>query len=69
MTFLSLRILRLIAGVLTASDVPWIHPDSMRALAEIHRGRGELLSAMQYEEMADAREAVPDAISDAAKHP
>ena len=57
-TFLPDRILHIIAGGSIAADHPGLSNGSMLALAEIHRSRGELLSAEQYEDMV--REEVED---------
>lgn len=56
MTFLPDSVLAIIANRSCPADYPGLRPATMRYLAGIHRDRGELLSAMQYEEMADARE-------------
>lgn len=42
----------------TAAQNRHLSPRMMRLLAFVHECRGELLSAVQYEEMADAREEV-----------
>lgn len=57
-TFLPDAVLEIIAARSCAGDHPGLSAGTMRALAELHRERGELLSAVQYEEMADTREEV-----------
>lgn len=42
----------------TAAQNRHLSPRMMRLLAFVHECRGELLSAVQYEEMADMREEV-----------
>lgn len=45
-----------IADTCTAADTAEFEPETLRTLARIHRGRGELLSALQYEELAEDKE-------------
>lgn len=59
-TFLPESVVRIIADRSCAADHPGLSPGTMRYLSGVHRDRGELLSAAQYEEMADAREEVTD---------
>lgn len=58
MSYLPDGVIRIIADFGCAAQYPGLSAPTMRTLAAIHRDRGELLSAMQYEEMADAREEV-----------
>jgi hypothetical protein len=57
-TFLPDSVLAIIAARSCAADHPGLSAGTMRALAVMHRDRGEHLSAVQYEEMADMREEV-----------
>jgi hypothetical protein len=57
-TFLPESVVQIIADRSCAADHPGLSAGTMRYLAGIHRDRGELLSAAQYEEMADVREEV-----------
>ena len=52
MSYLPEGVIQIIANRHCASDHPGLSPSTMRYLAGIHRERGELLSAMQYEDMA-----------------
>lgn len=56
MTYLPDHIIHLAADRFIAGELPGLSPESLRAIGDIHERRGERLSALQYEEMAQEKE-------------
>ena len=50
------HVIAIVAKIHIAGDTPGLSVAALRKLAVIHRRRGELLSAAQYEELADVKE-------------
>lgn len=56
MTFTPDHVLDIALNKFIAGELPGLSVASLRRLADMHERRGELLSAMQYRELADEKE-------------